>query len=124
MILRAHYDMSGVKVPYDIYDNISLCTNLFFIVFWFFLVFFGFFLPSSTSLTKCPLPLNLSPLHILLKVLYLTVISTPDMGFPVAYITGGTTNSIALRLIHVEPSRSTLHRFLPDVSLGIVQDIQ
>ena len=55
---------------------------------------------------------------------YVTLISTPDMGFPVAYVTGGTTNSIALRLIHVEPSRSTLYRFLPNVSLGIIQDVQ
>ena len=55
---------------------------------------------------------------------YVTLISTPDMGLPVVYITGGTTNSIALRLIHVEPSRSTLHRFLPNVSLGIIQDVQ
>ena len=110
--------------PYFTYDNISLsllCTNLC-IVFFVFVLFF--FAPSSTSLTKRPLLLNLSLLHILPKVLYLTVISIPDMGFLVAHITGGTTNSIALRLIHVEPSRSTLHRFLPDVSLGIVQDIQ
>ena len=55
--------MSGVKVrylSYDIYDNISLCTNLFFIVFLFF-CFFVFFaeldIPNEMSATIEPKPI-------------------------------------------------------------------